>query len=42
MNANVLIGHGISNDLAISNMLKLSSKLVKAKLVEKITDAFQI
>ncbi|MGB0428394.1 MAG: phosphate acyltransferase PlsX [Flavobacteriales bacterium] len=42
MNANVLIGHGISNDRAISNMLKLSSKLVKAKLVEKITDAFQI
>lgn len=40
VNGNVLIGHGISNPIAIKNMLKLSKEVIDAKLPEKIRDAF--
>lgn len=42
MNSNVLIGHGISNDIAIKNMLLHSYELVSANLEEKIKDAFKL
>ncbi|MGB0870453.1 MAG: phosphate acyltransferase PlsX [Flavobacteriales bacterium] len=42
MNSNVIIGHGISNDVAIKNMIKLSYEVTQANLVDKIKDAFQI
>ncbi len=40
VNANVLIGHGISNPIAIKNMLLLSKDVINAKLPEKIKEAF--
>jgi phosphate acyltransferase len=40
VNANVLIGHGISNAVAIKNMLLLSKDVINAKLPEKIKEAF--
>ncbi len=40
INANVIIGHGISNDVAIRNMLTLSAEVVQARLSEKIKQAF--
>ncbi|MDQ3190758.1 MAG: phosphate acyltransferase PlsX [Bacteroidota bacterium] len=41
VNANVIIGHGISSDIAIKNMLNLSRDIVEANLSEKIKEAFQ-
>ncbi|HRH03502.1 MAG TPA: phosphate acyltransferase PlsX [Bacteroidia bacterium] len=40
VNSNVLIGHGISNSVAIKNMLLLSKDVILAKLPEKIKEAF--
>lgn len=41
VNANVIIGHGISNDKAIKSMLLLSKEVVDQKLADKIKNAFQ-
>lgn len=41
VNGTVMIGHGISNDVAIKNMLLLSREVTEAKLPEKIKQAFQ-
>jgi glycerol-3-phosphate acyltransferase PlsX len=41
INANVLIGHGISSALAFKNMLILAKDVVDAKLNDKITQIFQ-
>jgi glycerol-3-phosphate acyltransferase PlsX len=40
VNANVIIGHGISNDIATKNMILLSKNITEAKLAEKIKQAF--
>ncbi|MBI2269127.1 MAG: phosphate acyltransferase PlsX [Bacteroidetes bacterium] len=40
VNANVIIGHGISNDTAFKNMVLLSKNITEAKLAEKIKQAF--
>lgn len=41
INSTVMIGHGISNDVAVKNMLMLTSDIVEAKLSDKIKQAFQ-
>jgi len=41
INSTVMIGHGISNDIAVKNMLLLTKDIVEAKLSEKIKLAFQ-
>ena len=41
INSNVVVGHGISNDVAIKNMIKLTADVVKANLSNKITEAFK-
>ena len=41
INSNVIIGHGISNDIAIKNMIKLSKEVVEANLSQKIKQVFQ-
>ena len=41
VNGNVLIGHGISSSTAIKNMLLLSRDVAKAKLPERIKNAFK-
>jgi phosphate acyltransferase len=41
INSNVIVGHGISNDIAIKNMLLLTHEVVEAKLSDKIKLAFQ-
>lgn len=41
VNANVLIGHGISSALAFKNMLLLAKDVVDARLNEKIAQSFQ-
>ena len=41
INAPVLIGHGISNDTAIKNMILHTADVIKAKLVDKIKEAFK-
>lgn len=41
VNATVMIGHGISNDIAVKNMLLLSKNIVEAKLQDKIKLVFQ-
>jgi glycerol-3-phosphate acyltransferase PlsX len=41
INSNVIIGHGISNEIAVKNMLKLAKDVAEAKLHEKIKQAFQ-
>lgn len=40
VNANVIIGHGISNDIAIKNMVLHAQEVANAKLSEKIIKAF--
>jgi phosphate acyltransferase len=37
----VMIGHGISNDIAVKNMLLLTRDIVEAQLSEKIKQAFE-
>ena len=41
VNGTVIIGHGISNDKAIKNMLFHTVEVIEAKLSEKIKTAFQ-
>lgn len=41
INSNVVVGHGISNDVAIKNMIKLTADVVQANLSNKITEAFK-
>ena len=41
INATVMIGHGISNDTAVKNMILLTKEIVEAKLSDKIKLAFQ-
>ena len=41
INSSVIIGHGISNDLAIKNMLLLTKEVVEANLSHKIKEAFK-
>lgn len=41
INSNVVVGHGISNDIAIKNMIKLTSEIVSANLSSKIKEAFK-
>jgi glycerol-3-phosphate acyltransferase PlsX len=41
INATVMIGHGISNDKAVKNMLLLTKEVVEAKLSEKIQNAIK-
>ncbi|MCE9539836.1 MAG: phosphate acyltransferase PlsX [Bacteroidetes bacterium] len=41
INSTVMIGHGISNDIAVKNMLLLTKDIVEAKLSNKIKQAFQ-
>jgi len=39
VNGNVIIGHGISNDLTIKNMLLFTRDVVESKLSERISEA---
>ena len=41
INGAVVIGHGISNDIAIKNLILLSKEVVKADVSSKIKQAFQ-
>jgi glycerol-3-phosphate acyltransferase PlsX len=41
INSTVMIGHGISNKVAVKNMLLLTKEVVEANLPEKIKQAFQ-
>lgn len=41
INSTVIIGHGISNKIAVKNMLLLTKSIIEAKLTEKIKRAFQ-
>jgi phosphate acyltransferase len=41
INSNVVVGHGISNSIAIKNMLLLSADVVRSGLSEKIKKAFE-
>ena len=41
INSTVIIGHGISNDIAIKNMIILAKEVAEAKLSERIKQAFQ-
>ena len=41
INSTVMIGHGISNDIAVKNMLLLTKDVVEANLTEKIKHIFQ-
>lgn len=41
INSTVMIGHGISNAVAVKNMLLLTKDIVDAKLSNKIKQAFQ-
>jgi glycerol-3-phosphate acyltransferase PlsX len=40
INANVIIGHGISNDIAVMNMIQQTKKVIHANLVERIKGFF--
>jgi glycerol-3-phosphate acyltransferase PlsX len=41
VNGNVIIGHGISNDIAIKSMVLASREVVASKLNERIREALQ-
>lgn len=41
ISSTVMIGHGISNDIAVKNMLLLTRDIVEAQLSEKIKQAFE-
>jgi glycerol-3-phosphate acyltransferase PlsX len=41
VNGNVIIGHGISNDIAIKSMVMASREVVASKLNERIREALQ-
>jgi glycerol-3-phosphate acyltransferase PlsX len=38
LNKSVIIGHGISNEIAIKNMIILTKDVVESKLIEKIKE----
>ena len=38
LNKTVIIGHGISNEIAIKNMIMLTKNIVEADLVNKIKE----
>ena len=40
LNKTVIIGHGISNDVAIKNMIVLAADVIEANLSEKILKTF--
>lgn len=40
INSNVVVGHGISNGMAIKNMILLTAEIVTAELSKKIKEAF--
>jgi phosphate acyltransferase len=40
VNGNVIIGHGISNDVAAKNMIILSKEVTSAQVPQKIQQAF--
>ncbi|MBN2611814.1 MAG: phosphate acyltransferase [Bacteroidales bacterium] len=41
INAPVIIGHGISNEIAIKNMILHTASVINAKLIDKIKEAFK-
>ena len=41
INSTVVVGHGISNEIAIKNMIKLTADITKANLAGKIKEAFK-
>jgi len=41
VNAPVVVGHGISNDIAIKNLILLAKEMVSTNLTEKIKSAFK-
>ena len=41
VNSNVVIGHGISNDIAIKNMILFTKSIINAKLTDRIKEAFK-
>jgi glycerol-3-phosphate acyltransferase PlsX len=41
VNAPVVVGHGISNDIAIKNLILLAKEMVNTNLTEKIKSAFK-
>ena len=41
VNKNIVIGHGISNDVAIKNMILHTAEVIEANLSEKIKEAFK-
>lgn len=41
VNGAVVVGHGISNDVAVKNMILLAKNVAETKLAEKIKGAFQ-
>lgn len=41
VNGNVIIGHGISNEVTIKNMVLFTRELVESQLNDRIRDAFQ-
>jgi len=41
VNSNVVIGHGISNDIAIKNMILYTKSVINAKLTDRIKEAFK-
>jgi phosphate acyltransferase len=41
INSTVMIGHGISNDIAVKNMLLLTKDVIEAELSDKIKKVFQ-
>jgi glycerol-3-phosphate acyltransferase PlsX len=41
VNGNIIIGHGISNHIAIKNMIIHTQYVIEANLSEKIKEAFQ-
>ena len=42
VNGNVIIGHGISNDIAIKSMVLATRDVVESRLSERIREAFPI
>lgn len=41
INSDVIIGHGISNDVAVKNMLKLAYDVAKSELTKNLKEAFK-
>ena len=41
VNSDVIIGHGISNDIAVKNMMRLAYDVVSSELTKKIKEAFK-